>query len=259
MGELLSHSCAPDHKHMVKTKAKEDHMFGIFQHTVDKNMAVGNEPVLPLPVKPTAAPEGDSFVAGETEVKHQEASTYQTHEDLTTNRKDHSAPVPVAGVDLTTVAGATSETEHIHDDHVDSVKHMHLVDNANPDHLNKETKVTIIEPTQQKHGDHMHQVTGANADHWKKGQVDTRGDETVAAAITGHHVHGVKGANTDHVDRTTGIDADTPQTMVPTTKVKGDHLHRVSGANEDHWEKGTVAPEDTHGHMHMVKDANADH
>ena len=49
MSELLAHNCEPDHKHMVKTTAKEDHMFGIFQHTVDKNMNVGKDTILPLP------------------------------------------------------------------------------------------------------------------------------------------------------------------------------------------------------------------
>lgn len=259
MSELLSHNCEPAHKHLVRTPAKEDHMFGIFQHTVDKNMAAGADPVLPLPVKPTPAPKDDTFTSGETEVKHQSTSTFKTHEDYTTNKKDHSDHVPVAGVNLTTVSGTDSQHIHIHDDHVADVKHMHLVDGANPDHLNKSTKVTIMEPTQKSHGDHMHQVDGANSDHWGKGQVDNRGDETVASAITGHHVHGVEGANVDHVDNKTAMDNQTPVTMVPTMQSKGDHLHRVVGANEDHWGKGTIAPEDTHGHMHMVAGANSDH
>ena len=51
MSELLTHTCTPVHKHLVKTPAKEDHMFGIFQNTVDKNMEAGSEPILPLPGK----------------------------------------------------------------------------------------------------------------------------------------------------------------------------------------------------------------
>lgn len=255
MSELLTHTCTPVHKHLVKTPAKEDHMFGIFQNTVDKNMEAGSEPILPLPVAPVTD-NNLSYVDGETEAKHQQTTTFTAHDDIVPNKFDHSKKTAVAGVDLTTVAGESSTAEHVHSDHVADVKHMHLVDGANADHLNSKTKVTINAPTQLSTGDHMHEVKGANQDHWEKGQVNKQGDEIVASAITGHHVHSVKDANPDHLDAKTKMDS---EAFVPTIKTHGDHMHVVKGTNEDHWTTGTVAPEDTHGHMHMVQGANADH